>query len=122
MHLIDKHMFPKTYNFYIVNDGIDGQTSMLRTMPTHRRRLSCTPSSPKEGRLRHRQTSISQSSFNSNSGAPPETIKSDEMDVEVAELEKSMSALRFVPVSVTNAYSRQRARKGEARDSLRHMP
>ncbi|KAL4819462.1 hypothetical protein BDW67DRAFT_130879 [Aspergillus spinulosporus] len=122
MHLIDKHMFPKTYNFYIVNDGIDGQTSMLRNMPTHRRRLSCTPSSPKEGRLRHRQTSISQSSSNSNSGAPPETTKSNERDLEVAELEKSMSALRFVPASVTNAYSRQRARKGETRESLRHTP
>ncbi|KAL6232146.1 hypothetical protein BDW75DRAFT_25746 [Aspergillus navahoensis] len=124
MHLIDKHMFPKTYNFSIVNDGIDKQTSMLRTMPTHRRRLSSTPSSPKEGRLRHRQTSISQFSPNPNSnfGARPETTKSDEMEVEVAELENSMSALRFVPVSVTNAYSRQGARKDKTRDSLRQTP
>ncbi|KAL4991176.1 hypothetical protein BDW68DRAFT_152799 [Aspergillus falconensis] len=123
MHLIDKHMFPETYNFYIVNDGVDKQISMLRTMPTHRRRLSSTPSPPKEGHLRHRQTSISQSSPNpnSNSGAKPET-KSDEMDMEVAELEKTMSALRFVPVSVTNAYSRKGARKGETRGSLRHTP
>ncbi|KAL4909446.1 hypothetical protein BDW74DRAFT_81137 [Aspergillus multicolor] len=111
MHLIDKHMFPKTYNFYIVNDGTDKQTSMLRSMQPHRRRLSSTPSSPKEGRLRHRQTSISQSSPNSisesNSGARPQPTESEKMDMEVTELEKSMSALRFVPVSVTNAARRR---------------
>ncbi|KAL4919417.1 hypothetical protein BDW62DRAFT_178889 [Aspergillus aurantiobrunneus] len=106
MHLIDKHMFPKTYNFYIVNDGIDKQTSMLRSMQTHRRRLSSTPSSPQEGRLRHRQTSISLSSPNS---VPEPESRSDE--TEMAELENSMSALRFVPVSVTNAHSRQAARR-----------
>ncbi|PTU24725.1 hypothetical protein P175DRAFT_0497844 [Aspergillus ochraceoroseus IBT 24754] len=93
MHLIDKHMFPKTYNFYIVNDGVDKQTSMLRSMHTHRRRLSATPSSPQEGRLRHRQTSIS---------LPVPAPEPGLHDAEIAELEKSMSALRFVPASVTN--------------------
>ncbi|RAL10047.1 C2H2 type zinc finger domain protein [Aspergillus homomorphus CBS 101889] len=102
MHLIDKHMFPKTYNFYIVNDGIDKQTSLLRPTKTHRRRLSATPNSPQEGRLRNRQTSVS-----SSSGARPTPATaqgSDEM--EIAELEKSMSALRFVPSSVTRHQGR----------------
>ncbi|KAL4883294.1 hypothetical protein BJY04DRAFT_185286 [Aspergillus karnatakaensis] len=101
MHLIDKHMFPKTYNFYIVNDGIDKQTSMLRSMQTHRRRLSSTPSSPKEGRLRHRQTSISQSTPITN---PTSSLEPDLKlkEAEMAELEMSMSALRFIPASVTN--------------------
>ncbi|OJJ64884.1 hypothetical protein ASPSYDRAFT_84870 [Aspergillus sydowii CBS 593.65] len=118
MHLIDKHMFPKTYNFYIVNDGIDKQTSMLRSMQTHRRRLSSTPSSPKEGRLRHRQTSISHSipASNSNPAASVPESRSDE--IEIAELEKSMSALRFVPASVTNAQSRQTARRNNPRGAL----
>ncbi|KAL4788047.1 hypothetical protein BJX76DRAFT_316975 [Aspergillus varians] len=108
MHLIDKHMFPKTYNFYIVNDGIDKQTSMLRSMPSHRRRLSSTPSSPKEGRLRHRQTSISLSSPTSKPcPAPVPESRSDETDM--ADLEKSMSALRFIPASV----ARQATRKSE---------
>ncbi|KAL4870506.1 hypothetical protein BDV12DRAFT_165736 [Aspergillus spectabilis] len=101
MHLMDKHMFPKTYNFYIVNDGIDKQTSMLRSMQTHRRRLYSTPSSPKEGRLRHRQTSISQSNPNSNPTLDTR-LESRSNEPEIADLEKSMSALRFVPASVTN--------------------
>ncbi|KAI9374908.1 hypothetical protein BJX61DRAFT_495949 [Aspergillus egyptiacus] len=105
MHLIDKHMFPKTYNFYIVNDGIDKQTSMLRSMQTHRRRLSSTPSSPQEGRLRNRQTSISLPSSNPNpvlNSGPNRTARSGSDEMEIAELEKSMAALRFVPASVTN--------------------
>ncbi|KAL4807802.1 hypothetical protein BDV18DRAFT_136087 [Aspergillus unguis] len=98
LHLIDKHMFPKTYNFYIVNDGIDKQTSMLRSVKTHRRRLSSTPSSPKEGRLRNRQTSVSSLTTSRPSSDPTPPAESDEMEIE--ELEKSMSALRFVPNSV----------------------
>ncbi|KAL3476135.1 hypothetical protein BJX99DRAFT_228621 [Aspergillus californicus] len=105
MHLIDKHMFPKSYNFYIVNDGIDKQTSMLRSMQTHRRRLSSTPSSPQEGRLRNRQTSVSMSRPNPdplpNSGTR-QVAEPKPDDTGIAELEKSMSALRFVPASVTN--------------------
>ncbi|KAJ6185584.1 hypothetical protein N7519_006885 [Penicillium mononematosum] len=94
LHLIDKHMFPKTYNFYIVNDGIDKQTSMLRPMNSHRRRIST--SSALEGRLR-RRSSASQS--NPPETAIPETKSSNDMDID--ELEKSMSALKFVPTSVT---------------------
>ena len=36
MHLIDKHTFPKEYDFFIVNDGIDRRSSMLRS-GRHRR-------------------------------------------------------------------------------------
>ncbi|CEL09941.1 hypothetical protein ASPCAL13069 [Aspergillus calidoustus] len=99
MHLIDKHMFPKSYNFYIVNDGIDRQTSMLRSMQTHRRRLSSTPNSPQEGRLRHRQTSISAPSSHLNAPSEPEPGLPE---TEIAELERSMSALRFIPTSVVH--------------------
>ncbi|KAF7630126.1 hypothetical protein AFLA_010755 [Aspergillus flavus NRRL3357] len=83
MHLIDKHMFPKTYNFYIVNDGIDKQTSMLRPMNSHRRRISATPTSPQEAP----QLQMGES--------------------EIAQLERSMSALRFVPASVTRGHARR---------------
>ncbi|KAJ5462857.1 Zinc fingerC2H2 [Penicillium sp. IBT 31633x] len=94
LHLIDKHMFPKSYNFYIVNDGIDTQTSMLRPMNSGRRRIST--SSALEGRLRRRSSA-------SQSNSPPitttETKLSNEMEVD--DLAKSMSALKFVPASVT---------------------
>ncbi|KAJ5958292.1 Zinc finger C2H2 [Penicillium vulpinum] len=94
LHLIDKHMFPRSYNFYIVNDGIDTQTSMLRPMNSNRRRIST--SSALEGRLR-RRSSASQS--NPPAIAIPEKKSPNEMDID--ELEKSMSALKFVPASVT---------------------
>ncbi|KAJ5795087.1 Zinc finger C2H2 [Penicillium paradoxum] len=99
LHLIDKHMFPKSYNFYIVNDGIDQQTSMLRPMHSGRRRIST--SSALEGRLR-RRSSVSQS--NPSTSAISEKKPSDEMDVD--ELAKSMSALKFVPASVTRNRSK----------------
>lgn len=38
MHCIDKHQFPRNYDFFIINDGIDRRNSMLRS--THRRRSS----------------------------------------------------------------------------------
>lgn len=31
LHCIDKHTFPKDFDFLIVNDGIDGRDSMLRS-------------------------------------------------------------------------------------------
>ncbi|OOQ89801.1 C2H2 type zinc finger domain protein [Penicillium brasilianum] len=98
LHLIDKHMFPRTYNFYIVNDGIDNQTSLLRPLnKSNRRRISSASiSSIQEGRLRHRN-SVSQPSAVPQSPVRSEKI-SDEMEVD--SLAQSMSALRFVPASV----------------------
>ncbi|KAB8220629.1 C2H2 type zinc finger domain protein [Aspergillus novoparasiticus] len=104
MHLIDKHMFPKTYNFYIVNDGIDKQTSMLRPMNSHRRRISATPTSPQEGRLRHRQSSLSHTNPVPGQDVVP---KLQTGESEIAQLERSMSALRFVPASVTRGHARR---------------
>ncbi|KAF2024156.1 hypothetical protein EK21DRAFT_104874 [Setomelanomma holmii] len=42
LHCIDKHQFPRNYDFFIVNDGIDRRSSMLR--PPHRRRSSAVSS------------------------------------------------------------------------------
>ncbi|KAL3250526.1 hypothetical protein ABHI18_011156 [Aspergillus niger] len=118
MHLIDKHMFHKTYNFYIVNDGIDKQTSLLRTPHDHRRRLSSAapgPTSPKEGRLRYRQTSISQADSGASAQKCPQaTTRQDAAaaptgDEGIAELERSMSALRFVPASVVRSRGKQKS-------------
>ncbi|KAL1302697.1 hypothetical protein AAFC00_003059 [Neodothiora populina] len=38
MHLVAKHMFPPEYDFFIVNDGIDNRTSMLRPESSYRGR------------------------------------------------------------------------------------
>lgn len=93
---------PQTYNFYVVNDGIDKQTSLLRSPHNHRRRISAALNSPQEGRLRNRQTSVSQAESGSNVLKGSATRK-DPDDMEIAELELSMSALRFVPVSVARS-------------------
>ncbi|KAI9924432.1 hypothetical protein ASPWEDRAFT_23482 [Aspergillus wentii DTO 134E9] len=108
MHLIDKHMFPRTYNFFIVNDGIDKQTSLLRPMNTGRRRISATTAtSPKAGRLRNRQ--LSQSSVQAVPySASDQKDNTGSSEMEISELEKSMSALRFVPASVTKSQGRVR--------------
>ncbi|OQE16991.1 hypothetical protein PENSTE_c022G05704 [Penicillium steckii] len=95
LHLIDKHMFPRSYNFYIINDGIDKQTSLLRPLNSNgRRRLStASVSSAQEGRLR-RRSSVSHAQI-------PATVPQENAgDMDIDELERSMSALQFVPVSV----------------------
>ncbi|KAJ5745295.1 hypothetical protein N7520_010477 [Penicillium odoratum] len=87
-----------SYNFYVINDGIDKQTSLLRPMNSDRsrRRFSTASiSSVNEGRLR-RRSSASQTippPIQANTPAPD--------DMEIDDLERSMSALRFVPASVT---------------------
>ncbi|KAF2660109.1 hypothetical protein K491DRAFT_688713 [Lophiostoma macrostomum CBS 122681] len=54
LHCIDKHNFPRNYDFFIVNDGIDRRSSMLR--PEHRRRRSSTVTST-SGNAGHRRRS-----------------------------------------------------------------
>jgi hypothetical protein len=103
--------FPhQTYNFYIVNDGIDKQMSLLRPLNSHRRRMSMTSvSSAQEGRLRRRS-----SASHSNTPAPPPPLGAQPgtpKAMEIDELEKSMSALQFVPTSVTR--NRERLPRGQ---------
>jgi hypothetical protein len=50
MHCIDKHNFPRNYDFFIINDGIDRRSSMLQH--AHRRRSSTLNSTNGNGRAR----------------------------------------------------------------------
>ncbi|WEW56596.1 hypothetical protein PRK78_002043 [Emydomyces testavorans] len=67
-HLIDKHLFPRTYNFYIINDGIDRHSSLLRPSPTYHRRVSVSRSTKYETRQQRRWSS---EPMNSNLKAVP---------------------------------------------------
>lgn len=110
MHLIDKHIFPKNYDFLIVNTGVDKRSSMLRSR--HRR-----PSSAASRALARDQ----QSSIGTKSPEPirevatnnprdklmmpissrQEPVESSEVaDVDIEDLSTTMSALQFVPPSV----------------------
>ena len=51
MHCIDKHQFPKNFDFFIINDGIDHRNSMLRTTP-QRRPSTHNPIASSPGRQR----------------------------------------------------------------------
>lgn len=58
LHCIDKHQFPKNYNFIIIKDGIDRRTSML--LSPHRRRsstLSSVNGGPVEAATSRRESS-----------------------------------------------------------------
>lgn len=74
LHCIDKHTFPRNYDFFVINDGIDRRSSMLR--PQHRRRSSAMSSTTNNG---HRRRS---STLNSpTSGGHSGDSRAEEMDV-----------------------------------------
>jgi hypothetical protein len=85
LHCIDKHGFPKNYDFFIVNDGIDRRRSMLRQNRSKKKRFQKkskdTPASPQ-----------------SDETSAKSTPKSDDASME--DLTTFMSALKFVPSSV----------------------
>jgi hypothetical protein len=119
MHLIDKHMFPKTYDFFIVNSGIDKRSSMLR--PRHRKLSSAasrafardqkpTSSSKTSGGVQVDSASslpdtpmisidtaqgLSPDESAKHSVGPPKSA-----DAAIEDLTSTMSELRFVPPSV----------------------
>lgn len=109
LHLIDKHMFPKAYNFRIVDRGIDKADSMLQTGP--RRRLSTN--TPKD---RSRPPPNVNGCTTNNDG--PQNAKENQLErplsnnlkcygfktespsSEVGKLTISMSNLKFIPSTV----------------------
>jgi hypothetical protein len=122
MHLIDKHLFPKDYDFYMVNDGIDRRSSMLGT-GKHRRRSSAAQHRAGIGdRARRRNLGVTSGIDNQTEGDAMRAEDSDEgilianteedVDTDIADLTGAMSALKFVPSSVRFGRGRGRARGG----------
>ncbi|KAN0103122.1 hypothetical protein V8E51_011435 [Hyaloscypha variabilis] len=109
MHLIDKHMFPKEYDFHVVNDGIDRRTSMLRSAK-HRRRSSAAQHMTEIEDRRRRNSAVETSRSEQQEGnSDPEAVKEEAIegtlpkgvkDVDMEGLSGAMSALKFVPPSV----------------------
>ncbi|KAI4279666.1 MAG: hypothetical protein LQ337_000108 [Flavoplaca oasis] len=116
MHLQAKHLFPKDYDYFIVNDGIDKRSSMLRTR--HRRASSAASralhrnqkaagvyqeqQSPPKGR-NLAQNDDGAEIISSSSELPEEDVAKTpqaSLNRDVEELTSTMSALRFVPLSV----------------------
>jgi len=110
MHLIDKHMFPKDYDFYIVNDGIDRRNSMLRS-GKHRRRSSAAQhmTEIEERRRRHSALETIDALKKPGESGENEEVKEEssitatdgtKKDADMDGLSGAMSALKFVPPSV----------------------
>lgn len=118
MHLMDKHLFPKDYDFYIVDNGIDNRTSMLIS-GRHRRRSSATQHMTVTQEKTKRRESIRGNApdigeeaprqENSDVDTPPSNSQEDPtMD----SLSSAMSSLKFVPPSVRFGRGRGRGRGG----------
>jgi hypothetical protein len=110
MHLIDKHMFPKDYDFFVVNDGIDRRTSMLRS-GRHRRKSSAAQHATEiEERARRRSSTLETANTAMEEKRAEEAEGSEETaavkpsttkkDVDMEDLSGAMSSLKFVPPSV----------------------
>lgn len=116
LHLIDKHLFPKSYNFRVVDSGIDKRRSMLVESRSQRRRVS-TSSAPADQITRQRRASqqhiesavkaegrpqraAKQRSPATATSSAPMTSIPQATDESLEHLTQSMSALQFVPSSV----------------------
>jgi hypothetical protein len=102
LHLIDKHGFPKNYNFRIIDKGIDKATSMLKE--GQRRRISTSTDMTQSVGHRRRTSSLAgaQQQPSKVDGVPSDiSLEKKTAEVDIDDLDRSMSALRFVPASVT---------------------
>lgn len=123
MHLIDKHMFPKDYDFYVVNDGIDRRSSMLRS-GKHRRHSSAAQHMTEIDDRNRRRSSAMGTSIEQRGGdekeespatSPAGSPASPKEDTDIDGLSGAMSALKFVPPSVRFGRGRGRGRGGFSR-------
>lgn len=109
LHLIDKHLFPKIYDFRIVDTGMDKSTSMLRE--TRRRRVSTTADQLASSGTRRRQSQAEKQESSSAASPVEKAVRAQNeekvvghrhnvSEAAVKDLETSMSALRFVPPQI----------------------
>lgn len=109
MHLTDKHMFPKNYDFHVVNTGIDKRSSMLRTR--HRKTSSAASRAFHRGQHSNGVDAISENVASSSDPNEPSakdientgnmvSTQPPSSDPDVDELVSTMSSLKFVPPSV----------------------
>ena len=126
MHMIDKHMFPKDFDFYIVNDGIDRRSSMLRS-GRHRRKSSVAQQiAANEEKARRRKNTLKEpggqgqdvnsqdKEFHGESleGEPDGYSGISNSYSDIDSLTGAMSSLNFIPPCVKFGHSRGRGRGG----------
>ena len=105
LHLIDKHSFPKDYNFRITQRGLNKSTSLLTgRWPKH----SVTSKAPSQ--YQAEPLSVTADTADTTCMAPSQRkiqAKGIE-DSSIGKLEESLAALSFVPPSVQAAARRMK--------------
>lgn len=99
MHLVDKHLFPKDYDFYVINDGIDHRSSLLRSGRQRRRSSAAQQMADTDDRTRRRSSTL-------------ESTTEADSNNDMEGLAGAMSALKFVPPSVRFGRGRGGGRGG----------
>jgi hypothetical protein len=129
MHLIDKHLFPKDYDFHVVNDGIDRRSSMLRSGRHRRQSSAAQHMTDIEERVRRRHSelktigatenqsvvqNIREDGMGKTEDSEPNSVltPSSQDDADMEGLTGAMSALKFVPPSVRFGRGRGHGRGG----------
>jgi len=123
-HLVDKHCFPKNYDFFIVDRGIDGRRSMLRSgvdaqghrkSSRERRASSATMDTESTGATsvcKDEDEQVASKAIVSLE-APAQVADMAMPNASVDELASSMSSLQMVPRSIT--FGRRKGRAGLAK-------
>lgn len=107
-HLVDKHMFPRNYDFHIVNHGSDNRTSLLRPeAKTHQKQTNA------QKNMNLAQEDIIEENMHASELMDIEERNTDNLDQSpedkaMDDIANTMAALKFVPKSVSFGRSRQR--------------
>ncbi|POS86471.1 hypothetical protein EPUL_004004, partial [Erysiphe pulchra] len=96
MHLIDKHLFPKDYDFYVVNHGIGHRCFMLKSWNKRMDNSSDTYYSSANRYRSHLE--IEKTKMPTTAAVIPS--RNLDKDPDLNGLSSAMSTLRFVPPSV----------------------
>lgn len=112
-HLVDKHGYPKNYDFLVVDHGIDGRRSMLRAgVDSNGHRKSSRERGRRGSSATETTTSTEATSLSEPSGnhVLPDPGSVSQKEGTMDDLTESMSALKMVPRSIT--FGRRKGRSG----------
>lgn len=126
-HLVDKHGFPKNYDFFIVNNGIDGRRSMLRPGVDSQGHRKSSRERRGSSATKMTQTTEATSVSQATDNAIDEDNETDRVeeagkgrvpagkddDAAMDAVTRSMSSLQFVPRSVT--FGKRKGKSGFAK-------
>ena len=128
-HLVDKHGFPRNYDFFIVNNGIDGRRSMLRAgIDSKGHRKSSRTRDRNSSSATQSTQSTEATSVTETDASPPASsarplssevkavagVTKPEGGKAVDDITTSMSTLKMVPRSIT--FGQRKGRSGFAKN------